>query len=525
MTKSDRSPVAGHLRKLLGGPLAGGLSDAELLERFVLRRDAAAFEVLVWRHGPMVLGVCRHVLRHEHDAEDAFQATFLVLVRKAGSIGKRQAVGSWLFRVAYRVALRANAIAGKRAAKLKRMVEEPVAPAPPDPAWRDLRPVLDDEINHLPEKYRAPFVLCYLDGKTNEEAARELGCPKGTVLSRLAWARQRLRARLTRRGLDLSAGVPVAALVPNLAAVSLPVPLVDATLKATLAIAVGQAVPGVVSGPVAALTKGVLRTMLWIKIKIAVGCVLAAGVLFAGGVLTRQALDAGQPAEGPQARATQPDKAEPPSKSDKSADKPDTPKADEKTYAFEMRDKPWAAVFEWYAETTGLAYIGSWKPAGTMTFLPPKGKKYTIPEITDIINEALLGQKGLLVRRDTTFTVLPADGKFDPILVPRVRLQDLATRGRTELVSVVLPVTGFKAKVIAPEIKQLLGTFGQIVVLENANELVLQDTAGNLRQIQQMYKEMEERYAEAIRESKRIMEAEKQKWLDAQKKKNDPDKH
>jgi type II secretory pathway component GspD/PulD (secretin) len=119
---------------------------------------------------------------------------------------------------------------------------------------------------------------------------------------------------------------------------------------------------------------------------------------------------------------------------------------------------------------------------------------------------------------------LPADEKVDPILVPRVRLQDLATRGRTELVSVVLPVTGFKAKVIAPELKQLLGNFGQIIVLENANQLVLQDTAGNLRQIQQMYKEMEERYAQAIKESQKIMEVEKQKWLESQKKKNDPDK-
>jgi hypothetical protein len=309
--------------------------------------------------------------------------------------------------------------------------------------------------------------------------------------------------------------------------VPLPASLVDATLKATLAVAAGQAAPGVVSGPVAALTKGVLRTMLWTKIKIAVGCVLAAGALFAGGVLTHQALDAGQPEEGAQTRATQPEKAEPPAKSDKSADKLDAPKVEEKTYTFLMRDAPWATVFQWYADASGLTFTGSFKPTGTFTFAPPHGpaKKYTLEYITDVISEALLSQKCLLIRRDTTFTVLPGDEKIDPILVPRVRLDDLDKRGRTELVSVVLPVTGFKAKVIAPEFKQLLGTFGQIIVLESANQLVLQDTAGNLRQIQQMYKEMEERYAQAIKESQKIMEVEKQKWLDAQKKKNDPDKH
>jgi RNA polymerase sigma factor (sigma-70 family) len=255
MTNPDRSPVTRYLRRMLGPPRGGGLTDSQLVERFVAQRDQAAFEVLVWRHGPKVLGVCRRVLRHEQDAEDAFQATFLVLVRKAGSIGKRQAVASWLYRVAYRVALRARAVAGKRAAR-----ETPVADVPAaevaDPAWGDLRPVLDEEVNRLPEKYRAPFILCYLDGKTNEQAARELGCPKGTVLSRLAWARARLRVRLTRRGLGLSAGLTGAALAPEAAAAVVPATLVDSTLKAVLPVAGGQAA-GVVSGSVAALTQGV----------------------------------------------------------------------------------------------------------------------------------------------------------------------------------------------------------------------------------------------------------------------------
>ena len=201
MKKRERTPVTRYFRRLLSPRSASGLTDAQLLERFVADQDEAAFEILLWRHGPKVLGVCRRVLRHEQDAEDAFQATFLVLVRKAGSIGKRQSVGSWLYRVAYRVALRAKVSASKRNARQRVITDVPAAEAVPDLFSRDVALVLDEEVNRLPEKYRAAFVLCYLDGKTNEQAAQELGCPKGTILSRLAWARERLRVRLTRRGL------------------------------------------------------------------------------------------------------------------------------------------------------------------------------------------------------------------------------------------------------------------------------------------------------------------------------------
>src|SRR5262249_44075911 len=169
-TDGDRSPVTRYLRRMLSLPRASGLTDAQLLEQFVAQRDEAAFEVLVWRHGPKVLGVCRRVLRHEQDAEDAFQGAFLVLVRKASSIGKRQSVGNWLYRVAYRVALRAKLLAGKRATQEVCAQDVPAAELTPDPVWSDLRPVLDEEVNRLPAKYRAPFILCYLDGKTNEEA-------------------------------------------------------------------------------------------------------------------------------------------------------------------------------------------------------------------------------------------------------------------------------------------------------------------------------------------------------------------
>jgi RNA polymerase sigma factor (sigma-70 family) len=261
--------VISHLRRLIGRENGCTLMDAQLLDDFVLRRDEASFEVLVWRHGSMVLELCRRVLRDEHEAEDAFQAVFLVFARKASSIGKRESVGSWLYKVAYRIALRARA---RRVAALAR--QEPAAdllarPGSDDLVWRDLRPLLDEEIDRLPEKYRAPFVLCYLQGHTNEEAAEQLGCPKGTVLSRLARGRERLRSRLARRGVDLSAGCFAAALSAGTASTEVPAVLIQSTVKAATQFAAGQALTGLVPAAVAALTEGVLHAMFLTKVKIA----------------------------------------------------------------------------------------------------------------------------------------------------------------------------------------------------------------------------------------------------------------
>src|SRR5262245_5809792 len=178
----------------------GGLSDARLLERWLDARDEAAFELLVWRHGPAVLGLCRRLLADAHDVEDAFQATFLALVRKAGSIGRQEAVGGWLYRVAYRVALRARAASARRRRETA-LPELPAPPAPDDLAWRDLRPVLDEEVERLPGRLRSAFVLCCVEGLSQEEAAGRLGCAPGTVSSRLTRARQWLRRRLARRGI------------------------------------------------------------------------------------------------------------------------------------------------------------------------------------------------------------------------------------------------------------------------------------------------------------------------------------
>src|SRR5262249_8620240 len=161
-----------------------GLTDGQLLEDYLSRRDEAALAVLVRRHGPMVWGVCRRVLYHYHDAEDAFQATFLVLLRKAASLASRELLANWLYGVAYHTALKARATAAKRGARERQVTDMPEPDvAPPDP-WHDLQPLLDQALSRLPDKYRVPIVLCDLEGKTRKEAARQLGVPEGTVAGR-----------------------------------------------------------------------------------------------------------------------------------------------------------------------------------------------------------------------------------------------------------------------------------------------------------------------------------------------------
>jgi RNA polymerase sigma factor (sigma-70 family) len=248
-----------HLHRRRRGPSGDGPADAELLARFVRSRDEAAFELLIWRHGTMVHNVCRRVLRDAHAAEDAFQATFLVLVRKAGSIGRRDSLAGWLYRVAYRVALRARSRAVPRPAA---DLPEPAAPAPDAVLWRDLRPVLDEEVDRLPQKYRLPVVLCYLSGLTTDEAARQLGVPRGTVLSRLAWARQRLRARLSLRGVAPSAGLVAALLAPEAPASAA---LVGAAIRAALSFAAGQ--PAAARAGAVILMEGVVHDMVMSKVR------------------------------------------------------------------------------------------------------------------------------------------------------------------------------------------------------------------------------------------------------------------
>jgi RNA polymerase sigma factor (sigma-70 family) len=258
----------------------GGLTDGQLLDCFIERRDEAAFEALVRRHGPMVLGVCRRVLGSVHDAEDAFQATFLVLARKAASLRSRELVGNYLYGVAYRTAQQARATIARRAARERQVEDMPDPHAPPEPPWRELLPRLDQELSHLPDKYRVPVVLCELEGKSRKEVARLLGLPEGTLSWRLARARKLLARRLARYGLALSGTALAAALSERAACAGVTSTLAAATARAAVLAAGGGALTaGVVPARVLALTEGVVKTMLLSKLKavVAVAFVVCVG--------------------------------------------------------------------------------------------------------------------------------------------------------------------------------------------------------------------------------------------------------
>jgi RNA polymerase sigma factor (sigma-70 family) len=210
------------------------LTDPQLLDRFVTTQDAAAFGSLIRRHGPVVLGVCRRVLNHEQEAEDAFQATFLVLVRRAASLERPELLGNWLYGVAYRTAQKARARLARRRHHEKQVVPMSSCEPSDDLGWREVRGVLDEELRHLPPKYRAPLVLCYLEGMTNEEAARRLGWPVGSMSYRLARGRQLLRDRLSQRRQRLSGIMLLALLKQHAGPEDVPDDLAEATLRAAL---------------------------------------------------------------------------------------------------------------------------------------------------------------------------------------------------------------------------------------------------------------------------------------------------
>ena len=288
-----------RIARYLGGllPPADAGADADLLGRFVADRDEAAFTVLVRRHGPMVHGVCRRVLRDAHGADDAFQATFLVLARRAGSLRRRGLLANWLYGVAYRTALEARRAGAVRRAKESRAAAMKEWTVGPDDGAPDLRDALDRELAALPEMYRAAVVLCDLEGLPRAEAAGRLGWTEGTLSGRLARARALLAKRLAKCGLS-AAGVAAAAG----AAEGLAPALVETTARAAVLTAVGQSVAGVVPVTVLELSQGVMKAMYMTKLKGLVAVVMVAGaVAWTGAVGTLSEAAAG-PQDQPAAK-------------------------------------------------------------------------------------------------------------------------------------------------------------------------------------------------------------------------------
>jgi RNA polymerase sigma factor (sigma-70 family) len=280
-------------------PEDGAASDGRLLERFLSTREEDAFAVLVRRHGPMVLGVCRRVLGDPHDAEDAFQATFLVAVRKAASVRPRELFGNWLYGVAYRTALVARARINRRRAKEKQVKDLPHPPhVEPEGSWQELRPLLDRAVSQLPDKYRLPVVLCDLEGRSRQEVARQLRLPEGTLSSRLAAARKTLARRLARHAPVLAGGVAALLLAERASCAGVPGALARSVVKAAALAETGRAAVAAVTSPrVAALTEGVLITMLQTKFKVA-GLFLLAALTVAAASATGYYALAGEPQKG-----------------------------------------------------------------------------------------------------------------------------------------------------------------------------------------------------------------------------------
>jgi RNA polymerase sigma factor (sigma-70 family) len=302
-----QSPLAAIVGRLMRGlPPTDVTSDAALLARFIGWRDEAAFELLVYRHGPMVRGLCRRVLRHEHDAEDAFQATFLALAKKAATI-RGQFLAGWLYRVAFHAALKAKASSALRETDLHEISAQ-LVDVGDELHNHAVRAALDEEILRLPERFRLPVVLCYLQGRSNSEAAAALGIPKGTVDSRLATARQRLRVRLVRRG--FAPAIAAAAFDGAVDAADLPGSVVRAVTKAAVAFISKQAG---VPATAAVLAEGVLETMYLTKVKWAMAAAMTLALVGGGaGVATY-----GLAGDGPPVKAAGDKKKELPAEAEK----------------------------------------------------------------------------------------------------------------------------------------------------------------------------------------------------------------
>jgi RNA polymerase sigma factor (sigma-70 family) len=295
MATAPLGTVLQHIHQLAGGTSAPQWTERQLLDNFTEQRSEAAFTALVSRHGPMVLRVCRRVLNHEQDAEDAFQATFLVLARNAGAIRKRDTVGDWLHGVAYRTAMKVKRSAARRRNHEARLGHRRTDFKSVPPTWDDVQAVLDEEIQRLPACFREAFVLCVLEGKSGPDAAVELRCKEGTVKSRVNRARHMLQRQLARRGINLAGLLAALSVAESTGRAALSTSLTAITVRFGLLVAAGESAAGLIPAHIAALAAGVTRAMCLTKAKIAVVLMLGVGLFVAGaGALAHQALTPAQ---------------------------------------------------------------------------------------------------------------------------------------------------------------------------------------------------------------------------------------
>lgn len=291
MSRTQADKLMRHIRSLVAAENPQ-VADQEFLRRFVLTGDEQAFEALVLRHGPMVLRVCRGILKDTHAAEDAFQATFLLLFRKAAAIRKLKSIGSWLYKVAYHVAVRARAAARQRIRRDAQLADRASAPSQDGVTLGELQSVLHEELQRLPERFRASLVLCCLQGKTRDEAAQVLGWSLGTLKGRLEKGRALLHARLVRRGIALPAAIGATLLSDDILAAAVPRYLFDSTIRACLSVLPNQVAPtSLISAEVQLLVQGTIRAMILTKLKLLVFTLATVGLLTTGAaVLARHML-------------------------------------------------------------------------------------------------------------------------------------------------------------------------------------------------------------------------------------------
>jgi RNA polymerase sigma factor (sigma-70 family) len=461
-----------HLQALGEARTAGDLSDGQLLERFCSRREETAFALLVQRHGPMVLAVCRRTLANVADVEDAFQATFLVLARRAASIRRRESVGSWLYGVAAHVALKARAQAARRRGREAQAVARTPAGPLAELTQQEVRAALDEELGRLPERYRAPVVLCDLKGKTHEQAAREMGCPKSSLSSRLVRARGLLRQRLVRRGIALSAGLTAAVLAEGATPVVVPALLTTAAVRHATLAGPGRAVAsGLIPERVAALAEAGLRHLTAGGAKATMTLLLAlGGVCLGTAVLAYQALAARPPAAeaGPPALAA-------------GDGEPEGPGAEGRPRTDRYGDPlPSGAVgrlgtlrFRHQHTVVSLAFSrdgktivsGSWDQtvrlwdAATGRELHRFAWPHGDPVFSDTVSSAALSPDGKTVAEGCTTPEL--GGQPQPLVRQTVVLWDVAT-GRARWHTTNLENTVFHLR-FTPDGKSLVGLSGRVI--------------------------------------------------------------